>query len=225
MSRSYFITATDTGAGKTFAASLIARALRLKGADVGVMKPVESGCREIDGSLVPEDAVALKAASASGDAIEDICPYRLSQPLSPHLAARLSGVRIDFEVIKSGYRKLSARHELMLVEGAGGLLTPLTDDKTVADLIVALRLPVIIAATSKLGVINHTLLTVEAARNRGIEVRAIILNGDPEASDGSMKYNSKEIERMTSLHVFDFPRAKKEAPGLAAGGLIACLFQ
>lgn len=224
MSRSYFITATDTGAGKTFAASLIARALKLKGVDVGVMKPVESGCREIDGSLVPEDAVALKAASSSADAIEEICPYRLSQPLSPHLAARLSEVKIDFEVIKSGYRKLSARHELMLVEGAGGLLAPLTDDKTVADLVVALRLPVIIAAASKLGVINHTLLTVEAARNRGIEVRAIILNGNSEAVDGSMKYNSKEIERITGLHVFDFSRAKKEAPDLTAGGLLDCLF-
>ncbi|MBI5468215.1 MAG: dethiobiotin synthase [Deltaproteobacteria bacterium] len=225
MSRSYFITATDTGAGKTFVSSSIARALRLKGVDVGVMKPVESGCAEIDGSLVPEDAVALKAASCSADAIEEICPYRLSQPISPHLAARLSGVKIDFEVIKSGYRKLSARHGLMLVEGAGGLLAPLTDDKTVADLVVALRLPVIIAATSKLGVINHTLLTVEAARNRGIEVRAIILNGNSEASDGSMKYNSKEIERITGLRVFDFPRAKKEAPDLTVEGLIACLFQ
>jgi dethiobiotin synthetase len=225
MSRSYFITATDTGAGKTFAATSIARALKLKGVDVGVMKPVESGCREIDGSLVPEDAVALKAASASEDTIEEICPYRLSQPLSPHLAARLSGIRIDFEVIKSGYQKLSARHALMLVEGAGGLLTPLTDELTVADLVVALRLPVIIAATSKLGVINHALLTVEAARNRGIEVRAIVLNGNPDASDGSIKYNSKEIERITGLHVFDFPRAKKEAPGLVAGGLLDCLFQ
>ncbi len=224
MSRSYFITATDTGAGKTFVASSIARALRLKGVDVGVMKPVESGCAVIDGSLVPEDAVALKAASASADTIEEICPYRLSQPLSPHLAARLSGVKIDFEVIKSGYRELSARHELMLVEGAGGLLAPLTDDKTVADLVIALGLPVIIAATSRLGVINHTLLTVEAARNRGIEVRAIILNGNSEAVDGSMKYNSKEIERITGLRVFDFPRAKKEAPDLTAGGLLACLF-
>lgn len=224
MNYSYFITATDTGAGKTFVASSIARALRLKGVDVGVMKPVESGCTGIDGSLVPEDAVALKAASSSEDAIEEICPYRLSQPISPHLAARLSGVRIDFEVIKSGYRKLSSRHEIMLVEGAGGLLAPLTDDKTVADLVVALRLPVIIAATSKLGVINHALLTVEAARNRGIEVRAIILNGNSEASDGSTKYNSKEIERITGLRVFDFPRAKKEAPDLTAVGLIDCLF-
>ncbi|MBI5586862.1 MAG: dethiobiotin synthase [Deltaproteobacteria bacterium] len=224
MTRSCFITATDTGAGKTFVAASIARALRLKGADVGVMKPVESGCAEIDGALVPEDALTLKEASGSADPIEAICPYRFAPALSPHLAARISGSEIDFAALKNVYLELSVRHDLMLVEGAGGLLAPLTDDKTVADLAAALRLPIIIVATSRLGVINHTLLTVEAAGKRGIEVRAIILNDNSHAADESMKHNAKEIERRTGLLVFEFPRAKNEAPDLAEGGLIKSLF-
>lgn len=224
MNCSYFITGTDTGAGKTFVASSIARALRLRGVDVGVMKPVESGCAVIGGATTPLDALALKEASSSADALEDICPYRLALPLSPHLAARLSGVRIDFEIIKNAFRKLSDRHGLMLVEGAGGLLTPLTDELTVADLAAALKLPLIIVAQSKLGVINHTLLTVEAARNRGLKVAAIVLNELPEATDRSIEYNSGEIKRITGLPVFGLPGAKKEVPGQVAGDLLDRLF-
>lgn len=224
MNHSYFITATDTGAGKTFVASSIARALRLKGVDVGVMKPVESGCVDKDGTLVPDDALALKEASGSSDSLEDICPYRFAPPLSPHLAARLSGVSVDFEVIKNAFLKLSKRHGLMLVEGAGGLLAPLTDELTVADLAAALNLPLIIVAQSKLGVINHTLLTIEAARSRGLKVAAIVLNEGPGGTDPSVEFNSGEIKRMTGLPVFDLFGEKKEVPGRKAGDLLNCLF-
>lgn len=223
MNYSYFITATDTGAGKTLVASSIARALRLKGRDVGVMKPVESGCVDKDGTLEPDDALTLKEASSSADSIEDICPYRLALPLSPHLAARLSGVRIDFEVIKSAFRKLSDRHGVMLVEGAGGLLTPLTDELTVADLAATLGLPLVIVAPSRLGVINHTLLTVEAARARGLEVASVILNELPD-TDQSTEFNSGEIRRVTGLPVFDLSGEKKEVPCQVAGDLLEFLF-
>ena len=224
MNRSYFITATDTGAGKTIVTSSIARALRLRGVDVGVMKPVESGCVDKDGALVPEDALALKEASGSTDSIEEICPYRLPLPLSPHLAARRAGVEIDFGALLSGFRKLSGRHDLMLVEGAGGLLTPLTDELTIADLAMKLQLPVIIVAASKLGVINHTLLTIEAVQRRGLEVGAVILNRASGAADLSAGHNSAEIKRKTGLPVYDFPHVKKKARGLASRGLLDRLF-
>lgn len=225
MTRSCFITATDTGAGKTFVAAAIARALRTKGVAVGVMKPVESGCAERDGALVPGDALILKEASGSADPIEAICPYRFAPALSPHLAARISGSGIDFAALKNVYLELSARHDLMLVEGAGGLLAPLTEGETVADLVALLRLPLIIVAPSKLGVINHALLTVEAAQKRGLEVGAVVLNGVSAAADPSTEYNSKEIKRMTGLPVFEIPHAKKNTPGLAAGGILDRLFR
>ncbi|HXI10948.1 MAG TPA: dethiobiotin synthase, partial [Thermodesulfobacteriota bacterium] len=152
------------------------------------------------------------------------CPYRLSLPLSPHLAARMAGVEVDFGVILSVYGKLSARHGIMLVEGAGGLLTPLTDELTVADLAVKLQLPVIIVADSRLGVINHALLTIEAVQRRGLEAGAVILNRVFEAADQSVEHNSAEIKRMTRLPVYDFPHLKNKAPGQVAGGLVDCLF-
>lgn len=224
MTRSYFITGTDTGVGKTIVTSSIARALTLRGLDVGVMKPVESGCANIGGAPSPQDALALKEASGSTDPIEDICPYRLPLPLSPHLAARLAGVEVDFGVILRGYGKLSARHGIMLVEGAGGVLTPLTDELTVADLAVELGLPVIIVTDSKLGVINHTLLTIEAVQRRGLEVGAVILNRASEAADPSVEHNPAEIKRKTGLLVYDFPHVKNKAPGQVAGGLADSLF-
>jgi len=224
LTRSYFITATDTGAGKTFVASSIARALRLKGVDIGVMKPVESGCPVVDGMLVPADAMTLKEASGSADPIDEICPYRFSQALSPHLAARFFGVEIDFEVILNEYRKLSLKHSIMLVEGAGGLLAPLTDRLTMAELAAELDLPLIIVAPSKLGVINHTLMTVEAAQRRGLRIAAVVVNEICEFPDDSSAYNPSEISRITGLPVFDFKRAKKEVPGLQAGDLLDTLF-
>lgn len=224
MGLSYFITGTDTAVGKTFVAAALSRALKKAGVDVGVMKPVESGCPEKESTLIPEDAFALKEASGSTDPIEQICPYRFSQPLSPHLASRLSGVVIDLSLIKERYTELSGRHELMLVEGAGGLLAPLTEDKTVADLALLLRLPLIIVASSRLGVINHTLLTIEAAKGRGIEVKAVILNDCNRSFDESMKYNSAELERLTRLRVFEFPHAKKDAPFRVEEGLLKSLF-
>lgn len=221
---SYFITATDTGAGKTFVASALAKALKNRGIDAGVMKPVESGCAPVEGKLVPEDAEALKKASGSTDPLGMICPYMFKEPLSPHLAARLSGTEVDLDEIKRVYIELSKRHEVMIVEGAGGILAPLTDAKTVADLALLLALPVIIVAPSRLGVINHTLLTIEAARSRGLDVRAVVLNNTSPAIDESMKFNLTELRRLTSLPVFELPYAKKEAPDLAVGGLVTSLF-
>ncbi|MBI5887818.1 MAG: dethiobiotin synthase [Deltaproteobacteria bacterium] len=194
----YFITGTDTGVGKTFVSAGIAASLKRKGVDVGVMKPVESGCAERGGLVIPEDAVKLKEAAGVDDTLDEINPYRFIQPLAPSIAARLKGEQVNFEKIKSSFEGLAARHRIMLVEGAGGLMTPVTDDETIAGLVKSLDLPLIIVAASCLGAINLTLLTVHAARSLNIHIKGVVLNHphDPHtAQDKSRDYNCEEIER------------------------------
>ena len=200
MARAFFITGTDTNIGKTFVATLVARALKARGIDIGVMKPVETGCAVKDGALVPMDAVALKEAAESGDPLDLINPYRFSPPLSPNVAARLSGVEIDLIKIETAFKMLSAVHEIIIVEGAGGLLVPLNDDQNMADLVVRLKARLLIIAPSRLGVINHTLMTCECARALGIDVAGVILNHPaPRSDDASIKYNRSEIERYATV--------------------------
>lgn len=226
MKRAYFITATDTGAGKTFAASLMARVLKSNGVNIGVMKPVESGCTELGGSLIPEDAIKLREASGSSDMLDLITPYRFKEAVSPHIAARLAGTSIDFHKIKKCFLSLQAAHDLMLVEGAGGLLAPLTEDKTIADLITFLGIPALIVAPSRIGVINHASLTVECARNRGIKIAGIILNEISSSVDPSKPYNLSEIEKFTKTPVlFEIRHSKKEAPFPEEEGLVSAILK
>jgi dethiobiotin synthetase len=206
MGHGCFITGTDTSVGKTFVAAAIAGALRSGGADVGVMKPVESGCADRDGRLVPADALALKEAAGATDPIDTINPYRFAAPVAPNIAARLEGKEIDLSIIKGLYGEMSAAHDIMIVEGAGGLLSPVTDSKSTADLAALLGLPLIVVAPSMLGCINHTLLTLRAAEQKGIPVLGIILNhpSPPDsggAADKSLQYNLEEIKRLAEVPV------------------------
>lgn len=194
----YFITGTDTGAGKTFVTAGIAASLKRKGIDVGVMKPVESGCAERGGLVIPQDAVKLKEAAGADDTLDEINPYRFLPPLAPGIAARLEGKQINFEKIRESFERLQNRHKIMLVEGAGGLMTPVTDDDTIAGLVKSLDLPLIIVAASRLGAINLTLLTVQAAKSMNIHIKGVILNHPQDlhaTGDRSRDYNCEEIER------------------------------
>ena len=168
------ITGTDTGVGKTVVAAALARWLLLQGQDVGVMKPVETGWSA--GPPSHSDAARLKFASQSPDPLATICPYRLSAPLSPYDAARRSDTDISIPQLVSRVRSLQRRHGLMLVEGAGGVLVPLTRKALMIDLIGALKLPVILVGRVGLGGINHALLTLESLRARQISVKALVLN-------------------------------------------------
>lgn len=178
MSKGIFVTGTDTGVGKTLVAATLARLLRIKGVSVGVMKPVTSGCREEDGRLVSDDALLL-CHGAGIPPTDDIAPYCLREPLAPADAARIDGVGIDFSVIGAAFLRLADLYDYVIVEGAGGLMVPLSGGLLTADLARDLGLPLLVVARPELGTINHTVLTCFAARQMDLEVAGVIVNGMP----------------------------------------------
>lgn len=178
MNNGLFITGTDTGVGKTIVAATLARILRLRGVNVGVMKPVTSGCFERNGELISEDAELL-AWAAGVDCTDDVAPYCLREPVSPAEAAGLDGVKIDFSRIVACYHRLAAQHEFMIVEGAGGLMVPLNGGLLIADLVRQLDLPLLVIARPGLGTINHSVLTCFAAGQMDIEVKGVMVNRFP----------------------------------------------
>lgn len=179
MTNGIFITGTDTGVGKTTVAATLARVLRLRGVNVGVMKPVTSGCAERDDELVSEDAELL-AWGAGLEVDDDIAPYRLRTAIVPADAAKRDGVKISFSRIEESYRRLAARHDFMIVEGAGGLMVPLNGGLLVSDLAAQLKLPLLVVALPGLGTINHTVLTCFAASQMGHDLKGVIVNRFPE---------------------------------------------
>jgi dethiobiotin synthetase len=195
--RGLFVTGTDTGVGKTEVAAAIVAGWRARGLDVGAMKPAQSGVE--DG--LPTDADRLRAAAGGGDPPELVCPYSLCAPLAPAVAARLEGVEIETGRVLEAARELGRRHAALVVEGAGGLLVPLSATSTFADLAVALALPVLVVARAGLGTVNHTALTCEALRGRGLRVFGVVLNRSTAATDPSEPHNAAEIERLTGARV------------------------
>ena len=177
--RSYFITGTDTGVGKTLVAALLALHFQRRGVNVGVMKPFASGCEEQGGVLVSEDATFLKETCALQDEIALINPARWAEPLAPLVAARRAGDHSDYwQLCLDAYGVLRAQHEIVLVEGVGGLLVPIAErDRkilTCVELASTLALPVIVVARRALGTINHTLLTIQALRAANLEIAGLI---------------------------------------------------
>ncbi len=226
MGKAWFITGTDTNIGKTFVSTGLARAFKRRGLSTGVMKPVETGCPTVGSALAPQDAIALKEASGSKDPIDLINPFRFAPALAPLGAAEMSGKAIAPDVIKSAFDLIRASHDATIVEGAGGLLVPVTLDMTMAGIARLLDIPVIIVAAQGLGVINHTAMTVECARARGISVAGIILNNlsEPDHHDISIKSNAASIERLTGARVLaEIPYNKKEARSVSGEGLFDLL--
>jgi dethiobiotin synthetase len=178
------VTGTDTGIGKTFVACGLARALRDLGLKVGVMKPFASGAERRGKGWTHADAEALMAASGARDAFEKVCPNLYRDPLAPMVAAAREGRRVDVAGAARATRALAARHDVTVVEGAGGLLVPLTKKETVAEYAKAAKLALLVVARPGLGTLNHTRLTVEAARARGLEVRGIVVNASTAAPPG-----------------------------------------
>jgi dethiobiotin synthetase len=203
MGKGYFITGTDTSVGKTIVAGGLAALYRNKGLDVGVMKPIATGCKRVNSVLISDDAVFLKLSAEVDDDYELINPYSFEQPLAPTAAARLSKTKIDKDKITTAFDSLCERHEYIIVEGIGGLLVPLDEYYFVVDMASEMELPVIVVSRPTLGTINHTLLTVSYARQHGLDVKGIIINESTENCDDTVKMtNVDEIKRLTGLPVF-----------------------
>jgi len=164
----FFVTGTDTSIGKTYVAARLVRALRAKGLDCVGMKPLSCGGME--------DAEALHAACDGAISLNDINPVRLAPFCAPIIAAHIESRVIDLDLIRRTYARLAAEHESIIVEGAGGWLVPITHDYFVADLAADCGLPVIVVAANRLGALNHTLLTVESIKARGLPCAGIYLN-------------------------------------------------
>lgn len=172
--RRMLITGTDTGVGKTLCARMMAAGAREAGWRVGVMKPVETGWAEE--ASARHDVTDLIEACGAALPLEQACPYRFPDPLAPSIAATRGGVEIDFGLIERCYRRVEAASDLVLVEGSGGLLVPLNGNATFADLARMLDLDLVVVVGSRLGAINHTLLTLETARHRKLPVLGYLLN-------------------------------------------------
>lgn len=191
-----FITGTDTGVGKTFVGCALASALRARGLRVGVMKPVETGVvRE------PEDALALRAAAGDPSPLDDVCPYRLRAPLAPAVATRLEGVTLDVERLIALVQRRTREADVLLVEGAGGLLVPVLGSVTWAEIAARLALPLLIVAANRLGTVNHCALTARVAAAAGLRVRGFVLSQPARVSDESAATNADTIAVLTGVPV------------------------
>ncbi len=176
MMRAFLVTGTDTGVGKTVVTGGIAAALARAGADVGVMKPFATGAIRVRGKLVSEDALFLQKASGVQDPLDQINPICLKPPLAPPMAAEVAKKRLDLRPVWQAYRELRARHSTLIVEGVGGLLVPLLTGFTVADFARRLQLPILIVTRPALGTLNHTALTVHAARSFKLPILGLVIN-------------------------------------------------
>ena len=208
MTQGVFVTGTGTEVGKTVVAATIARTLAGEGRRVAVFKPAVTGLDE----GVETDHELLRRASGSDQSDEEIAPYRYGPPASPHLAAALAGEEIDPERLRRAAAAAASGAEAIVCEGVGGLLVPLSPSYLVRDLAADLGYPLVVVASPGLGTINHTLLTVEAARAAGLEVAAVILNPGREDPSEIERSNRETIADLAEVSVFSLPQLDLATP-------------
>ncbi|MEE9603750.1 MAG: dethiobiotin synthase [Thermoguttaceae bacterium] len=200
--RGLFVTGTGTEVGKTYVAALIARSLTASGRRVGVYKPVASGCRLEDGQTVADDAVALWQAAGRPGTLEQVCPQRFLAPLAPHLSAKAEGRRIDASLLHGGLDYWLANSDIVLVEGVGGLMSPLGEEEYVADLAAEFDYPLVVVSNNRLGTINATLQTLITATTYrdGLPIAGVVLNNaQPAGNDVSPSSNRAELAARCSV--------------------------
>ncbi|MBI5015307.1 MAG: dethiobiotin synthase [Deltaproteobacteria bacterium] len=204
-----FVAGTDTGVGKTWVATSLCRALAARGLRVGVFKPAETGCADPDR---PADALALLEAAGSAEPLDAVCPYRLAEPLAPAVAARRQGVRIEPELLAERFAVLRERHDVVLCEGAGGLLVPLAAGLLSADWVEAQGLPVLLVARVGLGTINHTLLSARCLGARGIALLGTILSAAAPPASVAEATNPEVLADYPEVRLLGVAAHGKEVP-------------
>jgi len=220
-----FVTGTDTGVGKTVIAGAIAHCLQSGGRPVEVFKPVASGCRHGGGGqLISADAEFLAACADSSRTLAEIVPVRYAAPLSPNVAAARAGELVDIQAIFDGYSALIAGGRPVIVEGVGGLLCPISDDLWAVHLAKMMALPVVIVARPGLGTINHTLLTIAAARSAGLAVAGVVINRylvEPGKPDIATETNPAQIAALGGVRILaivgEDPATSVDGDALGAG--------
>jgi dethiobiotin synthetase len=215
--RGLLVTATDTGVGKTVVAAAIAAALRARGEQVAAWKPALTGLDEPPEPGWPRDHELL--AEVTGQPATEVTPNRFGPAVSPHLAAELAGMQIDPGALVASAREAAAGSDALIVEGVGGLLVPLVGGYSVRDLASTLGLPLVIAARPGLGTINHTLLTLEAARSAGLRVAGVVLTPWPAEPSTMEESNRTTIQAIGEIEVATLPRVRSaSADDLARAG-------
>jgi dethiobiotin synthetase len=222
-----FVTGTDTGVGKTVVtAALAAFSALCKGLDVGVMKPLEAGLTLHDKDLLPWDAIVLKEASGTQDDLSLINPYRFESPTAPETASELEHMRVDLELLDRTYNKLKATHQILFIEGAGGILVPITRNFFYVDLMKRWDVRVLVVARLGLGTINHTLLTCDYLKHAGISVAGVILNDCEGKKDLATKTNPEMLARYLEVPLLGlFPYLETASRGLPDRALLAGLVE
>jgi dethiobiotin synthetase len=214
--RGLFVTGTDTEVGKTVVAGAIVAAVRARGERVAAYKPVVTGLDEPVVPGWPRDHELL--AAAAGVSAEAVAPHRFGPPVSPHLAAELAGIVIEPPELVAAARAAGGE-DVLVCEGVGGLLVPITPGYLVRDLAVDLGLPVVIAARPGLGTINHTLLTVEAARAGGLRVAGVVMTPWPDEPSRMERSNRDTIARLGDVTVTELPRTTPDRLAEAGASL------
>lgn len=204
-----FITGTSTEVGKTYIGVLLARQLRQQGITVIPRKPIESGCLKRGDELIPHDASALKKAAGYEGDLSEVCPYRFEPPISPQRAARLVNTTLTTEQLVSACLH-GSETGFLLVEGAGGFYSPLSEDGLNADLAMALQLPILLIANDALGCLNQVLLNDEAIKSRGLNLAGVILNSMTEQKDKNID-NAADLREFLDCPVYSQPFNKDES--------------
>ncbi|WP_243292236.1 dethiobiotin synthase [Bacillus sp. FJAT-47783] len=204
MGKGIFVTGTGTEIGKTFVTKYLTKALKEQGFHVAPYKPIQTGCIEKNGELIAEDVEQYIETAKLSFTQKDLCTYFFKKPASPHLAASIENVQIDLHRIKNHYEQLLKEHDIVLVEGAGGLAVPLVESDHLLmtkDLIQLLNIPLILVVPPHLGSINHTLVTIEYAKAHHLTVLGIVFNQVSNEPDLIEKDNMRMIEKLTKLPI------------------------
>ncbi len=194
------IVGTDTGVGKTMLCELLLADARERGVHVGIYKPVCTGSeRDATGHERWSDIERLQAATGGRWATDDVCPQRFRLPAAPPVAATAEGRCVDEGKLNDGLERWRDLAEILIVEGVGGLLCPITERRTISDLAFEWKMPIVVVSANRLGTINHTLLTLELAQRRGLQVAGWVLNHVEQGDSAATATNAEEIRKRTSI--------------------------